>query len=105
VNSTGGGVERGDVTVTAAVYDVTATLPSLSKRALELGQDPGVSLAEGAQHLVRLAHGRSLPLELAVANLDRERASSFEREYARQLLRVAIGEVAKLSRSDPEVPD
>lgn len=91
--------------MTAAVSDLTATLPSLSRRALELSHDPGVSLSEGAQHLIRLAHGRSLPLELAVADLDRERASSFEREYARQLLRIAIGEVAKPSRSDPEVAD
>ena len=50
---------------------------------MELSHDSGVSLSEGAQHLVRLAEGRSLPLELALADLDRERTPSREREYAR----------------------
>jgi hypothetical protein len=83
--------------VVAAVSDGTASPATLSHRAMELSRDPGVSLTEGAQHLVRLAQGRSLPLECALADLDREPAN-FEVEYARLLLRDAIGEVAKPSR-------
>jgi hypothetical protein len=91
--------ERGDDAVTAPVTAQAAvTLPSLSRRALELGRDPGVSLSEGAQHLVRLAGGHSLPLELALADLSRERALSSEREHARLLLRHAISELATPSQ-------
>ena len=61
---------------------------------MELSHDSGVSLSEGAQHLVRLAEGSSLPLELALADLNRESTPSREREYARFLLRVAISELA-----------
>lgn len=81
--------------MTAAVSaDATATLPSLNRRAMELSHDPGVSLSEGVQDLMRLANGSSLPLEVALADLSRERAPSFECNYARLLLRVAISELA-----------
>jgi hypothetical protein len=83
--------------VIAAVSHGTTSPATLSRRAMELSRDRGVSLAEGAQHLVRLAHSHSLPLEQALADLDREPANS-EREYARLLLDVAIREVAKRSR-------
>ena len=66
---------------------------------MELSHDSGVSLSEGAHHLVRLAEGSSLPLELALADLDRQRTPSREREYARLLLRVAISELATPSLS------
>lgn len=66
---------------------------------MELSHDSGVSLSEGAQHLVRLAEGSSLPLELALADLNRERTPSREREYACFLLRVAISELATPSLS------
>ena len=81
----------------AAVSDGTASPSTLSHRAMELSRDPGVSLTEGAQHLVRLAHGRSLPLECALADLNRETADA-EREYARLLLDAAIRAVAEPSR-------
>ena len=37
--------------------DSTQTATALSRRAMELSHDSGVSLSEGAQHLVRLAEG------------------------------------------------
>jgi len=81
----------------AAVFDGTTSPSTLSRRAMELSRDRGVSLTEGAQHLVRLAHGRTLALENALADLNRE-PPNFEVEYARLLLRGAISEVANPSR-------
>ena len=83
----------------AASADATLTVPSLTKRAMELSHDSEVSLSQGAQHLVHLARGSAVPLELALADLDREHTPSFEREYARLLLRIAITELATPSLS------
>ena len=66
---------------------------------MELSHDSGVSLSEGAQHLMRLAEGSPVPLELALAELDRDRTPSSEREYACLLLRVAINDLATPSLS------
>ncbi len=77
-----------------AIPDTPAVWPSLCRRALELGRDPGVSLSEGSRHLVRLANGRSLPLELALADL-RSHPPSAARDHACILLRHAIGELAR----------
>ena len=86
--------------MTAAVSaDDICSVRSLSKRAMELSRDSEVSLSEGTQHLVHLARGSSVPLELALVDLDGEHTSSFEREYARLLLRDAIAELATRSVS------
>lgn len=79
----------------AVVPDAPTVGSSLGSRALELGRDPGVSLSEGGQHLVRLAKGRSLALELALADLRRTHAPSADRDHACILLRHAIGELAR----------
>jgi hypothetical protein len=67
---------------------------SIARRALELGRDPGVSLAEGAHHLIRLALGRSFVLERALADVRHEQAPSSDGDHACILLRHAIGELA-----------
>ena len=72
---------------------------ALSRRAMELSHDSGVSLSEGAQHLMRLAEGSAVALELALAELECDRTPSSEREYARLLLRVAINDLATPSRA------
>ena len=74
--------------------DSAQTAAALSRRAMELSHDSGVSLSEGAQHLMRLAEGSSVPLELALVELGHDRTASSEREYARLLLRVAINDLA-----------
>jgi hypothetical protein len=79
----------------AMVSDVPTVWPSLGKRALELGRDPGVSLSEGGEHLMRLAKGRSLALELALADLQHTHAPGADRDHACILLRHAIGELAR----------
>ena len=79
----------------AMVSDVPAVWSSSGQRALELGRDPGVSLSEGGEHLMRLAKGRSLPLELALAELQRTCAARGDRDHACILLRHAIGELAR----------
>ncbi|MEX1008586.1 MAG: hypothetical protein WD271_12175 [Acidimicrobiia bacterium] len=79
----------------AVIPDALTVGSSLGRRALELGRDPLVSLSEGGQHLVRLAKGRSLPLEVALADLRRTYAPGADRDHACILLRHAIGEVAR----------
>ena len=91
------GVGTRGFAVIAAVSDGSVSSSLLSQRAMELSHDRGVSLAEGAQHLARLAQGRRLPLEGALADLDHG-PPNFEIEYARLLLRGAISELAKPPR-------
>jgi hypothetical protein len=68
---------------------------SVARRAVELGRDANVSLAEAAEHLVRLAKGRSSMLEEALAEVSRRRERHADLEYAGMLLRRALSDVAR----------
>jgi hypothetical protein len=83
----------------AVVFDASSVSQSLGRRALELVRDREVSLAEGAEHLARLAKGRSFPLEAALADLRRGHTPSTDLDHACILLRRALGEVARLTVS------
>jgi hypothetical protein len=64
---------------------------SIAQRVLDLAGDPGVSLADATDHLVRMARGRSSVLEQARAELRSNRwDASAERDHALMLLRHAI---------------
>jgi hypothetical protein len=76
----------------------TVTAPdvvgSLTRRAQELGRDRGLSVAEGAEHLARLAKGRARVLRLAVDALDAEDAPrDADYAHAELLLRAALATV------------
>jgi hypothetical protein len=83
------GKERTVSTVFAP--DVGATL---ARRARELGRDRALSVAEGAEHLARLAKGRAGVLRLALDTLDAEdEPSDPDRNHAELLLRAALASV------------
>jgi hypothetical protein len=73
---------------------VPPDLPAaLTRRALQIAYDPTVSIRDGAEHLVRLAKRRELPLRLALAHLRREREPDtvgWVAEHACALLREAL---------------
>jgi len=77
--------------------DFTQTPTGLSRRAMELSHDSGLSLTEAAENLMRLAEGNAALLEIALAELERDRTPSAAREYARLLLRAAINDLASPS--------
>jgi hypothetical protein len=89
---------------------MTATLPStvrdlplgLARRALDIACDPGLSRADGARHLLRLAKERELPLRLALAHLRRGGSTSAVCEHACMLLGFGIAELQ--ARSEPATP-
>jgi hypothetical protein len=68
---------------------------SIAKRALELALDPGVTPADGTDHLIRLARGGSAALEHALAELEREYPARSDREHACILLRHAMDQLAR----------
>lgn len=71
---------------------------TLARRARELARDPGVTIVEGAHHLVRLAKGRRSPLEGALTHLRPGVVAGSELEHARILLRRALEEAGSPSR-------
>jgi hypothetical protein len=89
----------------ATIPDAPTVSSAIGRRALELGRDPGVALSEGVQHLVRLAKERSLPLELALADLHTTHAPGFDRDHACILLRHAIGELSSPPRFGGSRPE
>jgi hypothetical protein len=67
---------------------------TLGRRARELGRDRAVSVAEGAEHLARLAKGRAGILRLALGTLEAEGAPrDSDRTHAELLLRAALAKV------------
>ncbi|HXY91224.1 MAG TPA: hypothetical protein VEP49_01990 [Acidimicrobiia bacterium] len=88
---------RGDAgTSTTALFRAPAVPATIAKRAVELGRDDRVSLEEGAEHLVRLAKGRRLALELALVALDDQCGGpTVGRGHARMLLLAALDELAR----------
>jgi len=73
----------------------TATEPdvarSLTRRAREVGRDRGLSIADGAEHLARLARGRAYVLRRALEVLHAETAPDDpDCAHAELLLREAL---------------
>ena len=67
---------------------------SLTRRAREIARDRGLSIAEGAGHLARLARGRPSVLRRALDALRAESAPDDpDRAHAELLLREALASV------------
>jgi hypothetical protein len=66
---------------------------SIARRAVDLASDPGVSVTEATDHLIRLAKMRPSELEHALIDVGRWCGTSAECEHARLLLRDAIVEL------------
>ncbi len=76
---------------TATEPDVARTL---TRRAREIARDRGLSIAEGAEHLARLARGRAGVLRRALDALHAETAPPDpDRAHAELLLREALASV------------
>jgi len=74
-------------TESQSTYDLSVRV---ARRALDIAQDPGVSRADGGNHLARLAGANPSALQLALSNLRSAGSTSPQAEHACLLLQAGL---------------